>query len=171
MNLKSFSTLALASAFFLSFAACGSGSDPLSLIDSSQETIAMGLPFSSTGTLSAGYSESNRKLTWTLTFGGTSATVTAPVSGLVTSTLSTSGNMQVTIRANARFNVTVSGLTALGNVRAGDSIVAGDSLGTSTSTVSLALEENGESVCPFPRFTDTALATFNLATASTVCAD
>ena len=148
----------------LAFSACGTGQDPLDLIDPAQSDFEMDLPFASTTTAQTltGYSETTPRLGWTLLTTTSSYSVLAPVGGLIVDTESASGASQVTIRVNSTYQVTVASMLTLGSVRAGDEISRGDVVGTTSSAVTVSVERNGTETCPYPFFNATAMDAINL---------
>jgi hypothetical protein len=142
--------------------ACGTGQNPLDLIDSSESTIEMDLPFTATAQSLTGYSSAGIHMGWILPTLGTSYSILAPVGGLVVAANSAQNASQVTIRVNSTYQVTVASMLNLGNVRAGDEVSRGDTLGTTSTTVTVSVERNGTETCPYPYFSATALDAINL---------
>lgn len=84
------------------------------------------------------------------------------MSGLVIDATSTTGAAKVTIRVNSTYQVTIQSMLTLSNVREGDEVARGDTLGTTSNLVGLSLERNGKEICPYPHFTTEAMDAINL---------
>ena len=155
----------------LTLGACGTGQDPLELVEVSQEDISMSLPYPATATVLSltGFSASSPSFTWAFnTTFGSDITVQSPVSGVVTQTSSTANEASVTIRVNNRYEVTVGRLKTKSDVRAGDEIDAGDTIGTAETTLNLSVQAEGDAVCPYQLFSAEALDSINLIARTTL---
>jgi|GEM_PF-2593558 len=171
MKTLNFGALSTTLIMGLFLSACGTGNDPLDLIAISQQEISISLPYPSTSTVLAltGYSASNPNFTWTFNaITGSDITVQSPVSGLVTHTSSTANDASVTIRVNNRYEVTVGKLKTKADVRAGDEIEAGDTIGTAETTLNLTVRAEGDAVCPYQLFNSEALDSINLIARTTL---
>ena len=149
----------------LALSACGTGQDPLDLVAVEQSEISLALPYASTTSVVTitGFSPNSPNFTWTFnTNFGPDITVQSPVSGLVTHTSSTANDASVTIRVNNRYEVTVGKLKTKSDVRAGDEIDAGDTIGTAETTLNLAVQAEGDDICPYQLFNTESIDSINL---------
>jgi len=139
-------------------AGCGTaGNDPVAVLGDPMITPTLLLPFSNSiaSATQSLYTSGHDNFEWTF-FANQTVSVGAPAEGLVVEAdSSVAGASYIVIYHNARVSTRLSKLAAI-SVRPGDRVVAGQVIGSSTTTLQFYVVQEKSSVCPYTFITPEA---------------